>query len=279
MLISIITINYNDKNGLENTIKSVVEQNFRGFEHIIIDGNSNDGSKGVIERYKNNFSYWVSEPDTGVYNAMNKGIKASKGNYLFFLNSGDVFNREEVLSTVKKNMTNNLDIYYGDITILNDKKEEQLRVHPKDLSFGFFFHKTIAHQAAFIKKSLFDKVFYYNENLKIVSDWEFFICAIVLHNASYKHIDVIVSKYDDAFGISSKPENKKLRLNERRAVFKKHFPLFYDDYVEMKKIRATLNSHLIQQVLKVKQSYFAKKILMYILNVLLFFVKKNNKES
>ncbi|MEX0598210.1 MAG: glycosyltransferase, partial [Candidatus Paceibacterota bacterium] len=78
MLISIITVNYNDSSGLEKTIKSVCEQKFNGFEHIIIDGGSNDGSKEVILKYQTHFSHWVSETDEGIYHAMNKGIKAAK---------------------------------------------------------------------------------------------------------------------------------------------------------------------------------------------------------
>ncbi len=100
MLLSIITINYNDKFGLERTIKSVQEQTFTNFEHIIIDGGSTDGSKEVIEANKNSFSYWVSEPDKGIYNAMNKGIKEAKGEYLFFLNSGDHLNGQNALDKI-----------------------------------------------------------------------------------------------------------------------------------------------------------------------------------
>ena len=89
MKLSIITINYNNKNGLQKTIDSVISQTFKDFEWIIIDGGSTDGSKELIEKYSQHITYWVSEPDKGIYNAMNKGIKVAKGEYLFFLNSGD----------------------------------------------------------------------------------------------------------------------------------------------------------------------------------------------
>ena len=88
--ISIITINYNNKSGLEKTIESVLQQTYDNIEYLVIDGNSTDGSKDVIKKYKHRISYWVSEPDSGIYNAMNKGGTKATGDYLLFLNSGDV---------------------------------------------------------------------------------------------------------------------------------------------------------------------------------------------
>lgn len=95
--ISIITINYNDKIGLSKTINSVLNQSWQKFEFIVIDGGSNDGGLEVIEQFKDKIDYWVSEPDKGVYNAMNKGIKVAKGEYLIFMNSGDTFYDDQVL--------------------------------------------------------------------------------------------------------------------------------------------------------------------------------------
>ena len=99
MKLSIITINYNNREGLKRTIESVVNQTFTDFEWILIDGGSTDGSKELIEQYSNRFSYWVSEPDNGIYNAMNKGLRAAKGDYLQFLNSGDrLYNAQSLAS-------------------------------------------------------------------------------------------------------------------------------------------------------------------------------------
>ena len=112
--LSIITINYNNKSGLEQTIKSVVNQNAeKHTEHIIIDGGSNDGSLDVIDENKEHFSYWCSEKDNGIYHAMNKGIAHATGEYLLFLNSGD-FLEPEVIATVLNELTGT-DIIYGDI--------------------------------------------------------------------------------------------------------------------------------------------------------------------
>src|SRR4051812_11860469 len=111
--ISIITINYNDKEGLRSTIDSVITQSFRDFEFLVIDGNSSDGGKEVLEEYKSHIDYCVSEPDTGVYNAMNKGIRAATGDYLLFLNSGDVLYNNDILARVDMEIRNDFGIYYG----------------------------------------------------------------------------------------------------------------------------------------------------------------------
>ena len=111
--ISIITINYNEKVGFEKTIKSVLNQSYQDFEFIIIDGGSTDGSINVIEKYKDSISYWVSEPDKGVYNAMNKGIRASKGEFVIFMNGGDCFNNDLVLEEIAPMLNDEFDVYYG----------------------------------------------------------------------------------------------------------------------------------------------------------------------
>lgn len=109
MYYSIITINYNNKEGLELTIKSVLSQTYRNYQFIIIDGGSSDGSFDVIKKYANNINYWISEPDKGRYNAMNKGIKQAKGDYLNFMNSGDTFHSPTVLEDIARmNLTEDI---------------------------------------------------------------------------------------------------------------------------------------------------------------------------
>ena len=114
MKLSIITVNLNNCDGLQKTIDSVVSQTFKDFEWIVIDGGSTDGSKELIEQYADHFTYWVSEPDKGIYNAMNKGIRVAKGDYLQFLNSGDyLYDR----TTLEKCLLpqNNADVIYGNL--------------------------------------------------------------------------------------------------------------------------------------------------------------------
>ena len=114
MTLSIITVNLNNRDGLLRTIESVISQTFKDFEWIVIDGGSTDGSKELIEQYADHFAYWVSEPDTGIYNAMNKGIKMAKGEYMQFLNSGDFLRSSTILYDVFSIMPK-ADIIYGNI--------------------------------------------------------------------------------------------------------------------------------------------------------------------
>ena len=111
-LISIITVNFNDKIGLERTLESVFSQNFRNFEYLVIDGGSNDGSKELLEKNSEKINYWVSEPDKGIYNAMNKGISVAKGEYLIFLNSGDHFKNENSLEIAQKYLDKDITYFF-----------------------------------------------------------------------------------------------------------------------------------------------------------------------
>lgn len=226
-LISIITINYNNKVGLERTLKSVLNQTCLDFEYIVIDGGSSDGSKELIEQYNTKINYWISEPDKGVYNAMNKGILHAQGEYLLFLNSGDEFFESSV---IQENLTliHTTDLIYFNINVVAEN-DNYIKKYPSKLSFSYLLNDTLPHPATFIKKSLFEKIGLYDENFKIVSDWKFFILALVKYNATYQYIDNVFSIfYFD--GISSKKENLNLLLSERNKVLETEFPLIIAEY-------------------------------------------------
>lgn len=265
-MISIITINFNNAIGLRKTIESVVSQSFKNFEYIVIDGNSTDGSKDVLSKFKDKITYSISEPDSGVYIAMNKGVKIAKRDYLLFLNSGDVLVDSEVLVKIVTELKSGLDIYYGNL-IFKDKVEK-LTVYPDKLSFHFFYEKSLPHPASFIKRDLFDTISYYNEDLKIVSDWEFFIKAICKYNASYKHINETISIFETD-GMSSLKENRKIIKEERSFVINKHFPMFIDDLKKTIEFQKIYNLNRVQMLLKLENSKMAKKFNSFWLNVLL----------
>ncbi|WP_298494573.1 glycosyltransferase family 2 protein [uncultured Algibacter sp.] len=253
MLLSIITINYNDKSGLERTIHSVMNQSYTNFEHIIIDGGSNDGSRQVIEANQQKFSYWVSEPDNGIYHAMNKGIKAAKGSYLLFLNGGDHFIDNNALNKVYS-FLKDVDIVYFNINVVAENKTH-VKTCPKNLTFKYLHENLPAHQATFIKKSLFNKLGYYDENLKIVSDWKFLILAICKHNATYKYIeDTFSTYYSD--GLSSLNENQALVKAEREQVLNTDFKPFMNDlkarYMLERTIRTLRKSNIIKLLIKLR---------------------------
>jgi len=255
--VSIITINYNNADGLRKTIENVCAQNYSDLEYIVIDGGSSDESIEVIEKYDSFINKWVSEKDNGVYHAMNKGIAMATGEYLLFLNSGDHFYNDTVLEENKNAFTGE-DILCFDIH-LKDFENDFIHQHPNKLTFLFLFEGTLAHQSVFIKRSLFEKVGIYNENLKVVSDWKFFIDAVVKHNASYKRINKTLSTFYFG-GISCTPEGVNLVKEERQEILKKEYSLFYDDYNSLINNRNILNKERFKELQKLEASYSGRKI-------------------
>lgn len=266
--VSIITINYNNFKGLEKTIKSVINQTQNDYEFIVIDGDSTDGSKELIGRYSEKIDFWVSEPDTGVYNAMNKGIKVAKGDFVIFMNSGDSFYENTVLQKVYPLLVDDYDIYYGDNYKIKQNSKRK-KTYPEKLSFSFFYNSCINHQATFVRKRLFFDYFLYNENLKIVSDWEFFIYTICIENRPYKYLKLTICNYDFT-GISSKKENKSIADLERKLVLDKYFSHFLEDY----KLVNIIKSKRIQQILYIKTFKTPWKLFKGVINFLAVLAKK-----
>ena len=202
MKLSIITINLNNAEGLRKTIESVVFQTFTDYEYIIIDGASTDGSVDIIKQYADKITYWVSEPDKGIYNAMNKGILQAKGEYCLFLNSGDWLLDDSVLDNIFSVVFDD-DIVYGNVIKISDNGQE---VYKGCAELGISLYsltvKRMVHQACLIKRELFTTFGLYSESYKIASDWKFFVDTIILGNVSVRHIDIIISCYDMK-GISS----------------------------------------------------------------------------
>lgn len=201
MKYSIITINYNNKEGLEQTIQSVLCQTCHDYEYLIIDGGSTDGSEDVIKKYANRIDYWVSEPDGGRYPAMNKGIKQAIGDYLNFMNSGDTFHSSTVLEDIAK-MNFTEDIITGGY--YNQEKGIKHIIKPQEVTLLTMFKNTFNHQATFYKRELFRKRLY-DESYVIQSDAKFNYLSIIYDNCSVRIIDYIIAVYD-LNGISSKLE-------------------------------------------------------------------------
>lgn len=241
MKLSIITINYNDLAGLKNTVDSVINQSWKEYEHIIIDGGSTDGSSEYIENNNQYFSYSVSEPDKGIYNAMNKGIAKANGEYLLMLNAGDVLHNNEVLSKVfdKTNYTH--DIIYGDVDRESKGVVFTESIFPDKLTFGFLRNGMISHQAVFFKRRLHNIVGLYNETLKYGADWHFIVLSVCKYNASYIHLNFKMAVCS-ADGLTCNPSEFGKMEEERRIILEKEFPAFIDDYlifdaIERKKIK------------------------------------------
>ena len=235
--LSIITVNYNNRIGLQKTFESVLDQTYNNFEFIVIDGGSSDGSKEVIESNQKKIAYWVSEKDRGIYHAMNKGIEKAKGRYLLFLNSGDYLCDASVLSTAfAKELTQ--DIVYGDIIWDTDGVKTENKF-PSTVTFEYFTQLSLPHQASFIRKSLFESIGLYDENHRIISDWIFFVLAICKYNCSYQHIDLFISVCGRD-GLSCEPGNWEIIVADRKKELQKYFPAFIPDYEAMYLLRDQL---------------------------------------
>ena len=219
--LSIITINLNNALGLRTSIESVINQTSRDFEYIIIDGNSADGSIEVIKEFESKINYWISEPDTGIYNAMNKGINLAKGEYCQFLNSGDWFVTTNVVEKMLETIPE-CSIYYGNMLKLMPNGDIFRDTCAQgNLTMLNFYKGTLNHSTAFIKRCLFDKYGLYDETLKIVSDWKWYLIVIGLHNESVQYTNLDVTWFD-MNGISN--INHELEKQERQKVLKDLLP-------------------------------------------------------
>lgn len=225
MLLSIVTINCNNAAGLKKTMNSVQAQSCKEIEYIVVDGASTDGSVDVVKRFETEFEgglTWVSEPDSGIYNAMNKGIRMAAGKYIQILNSGDMLAAPDVIErmlTEVRRITENEgkkpDIVYGNMTKVDSEGKVLGKSGEIEYSLRQFYSSTLNHDCAYIRRDLFDKYGYYDEGLKIVSDWKWYLQAIGLGTVVPKYVDIDVTIFD-AGGISE--TNLALRNAERRKV-------------------------------------------------------------
>lgn len=203
-MITIVTINLNNRNGLRRTIESVVSQSLKDqIEYIIIDGGSTDGSTDIIDLYKDQIDYWVSEKDEGLYNAMNKAIPHINGDYVLYLNSGDYLCDNNVIA----NIINELDgtqIIYGD-EWKDRGTSKYISKYPDKLDEAFFKKTALPHQSTFIKSELMKKI-PYSEQWKLLGDWLWFRERIIEDKVTYKHIKTPISVYG-LDGISTKQRN------------------------------------------------------------------------
>ncbi len=230
MQLSIITINYNNAQGLKKTLESVASQTCKDFEHVIIDGGSTDGSKEIIEEYANVAPYsvsWVSEKDNGIYNAMNKGIKRALGEYIQILNSGDCLASGDVmermfnaLNEVNAKESENVPILYGnmlkDYGNGNVNRDTCGSNNYTPSSFLYFYKGTLNHDCAYIRRDLFDKYGYYNEQMKICSDWEWYVRAIIIGGEKTYYTDINVTIFDMNGVSESGGVNNDVIQKERR---------------------------------------------------------------
>lgn len=255
--LSVITINYNNVDGLSRTFNSVFSQTNSMFEFIVIDGGSNDGSKELIEEFSERINYWVSESDRGIYHAMNKGIAKANGEYILFLNGGDSFHNELTVENCLPELKEE-DIIGGNQNMIVQHGESFLGKNPDEISFYTLFRYTLWHQSTFIRRECFAELGGYDENVRITADWKWSILAICLFKKTYKKIDLIVADfYMD--GISSDPNNSKEMADEKDAVYRTYFNIFWSDYDRFLKLDYHIEDLRRSRLFKVFK--FVKKVM------------------
>ena len=259
MKLSIITINFNNLEGLKKTAESVINQTWKDFEWIIIDGGSTDGSKEYIINLNDNLNhsgwnpiaYWCSEPDKGVYNAMNKGIAKASGEYLNFMNSGDCFYESGTLDKVSAYLGKGyIDIYYGDLIFSNGTEEHTFN-YPELPTTHYLVYRSLGHPTTFMKSSLLKEIGYC-EDYTIVSDWEKFL-KWFRQGRSFKHMDLVVAVFDTT-GISTTNYDKLEEEKERvyLDVFGKENIEWVKESIEMQKLYEEYNQRISQDFLRIK---------------------------
>lgn len=254
MKLSIITINYNNAEGLERTLNSVLAQTYDGIEHIIVDGGSTDGSVDVIKRYvekvkreevRGKSVVWSSEKDKGIYDGMNKGIRKATGDYIQILNSGDILAAPDVTSKMiaalndamsrdKSLNDGGIGILYGnmirdfgngklskDVCLGERVNSEEVRAQEVEWTMDDFIQGTVNHDPTYIHRSVYEKYGLYDETLKIVSDWKWFMNAVVFGGEKLYYVPIDVTIFDTT-GISE--TNLAAREAERRAELEKMLP-------------------------------------------------------
>lgn len=232
MLFSIITINRNNASGLDKTMASVVGQAFDDFEYIVIDGASTDDSVQVIHKYceRSDKIRWLSEPDNGIYDAMNKGASMASGDYMLFLNSGDTYASNSVLEDVKSAGVDN-DLVVGRINFIDAEgraHEDYQNVSSVHSLYGFR-QSMLPHQATFVKRSTFLSIGPYDTRYKIVADWQYCLKVIMKNGCSYSTIPVTVANFDNT-GVSS--TDGQAMMDEINKAFKETVPAtILEDYV------------------------------------------------
>lgn len=264
MKLSIVTINYNNAEGLRKTLASIAVQTYRDIEHIIIDAASTDESVDVIREYAGKSNYpvlWSSEPDGGVYAGMNKGIRKAIGDYILILNSGDLLASNDVVARMMDDLKKNdcPELLYGNSVDVMDGK--RLSKHGPNIEYSLktLYNSTYPHISTFFKRELFSKERYglYDENLKIVSDWKWYLRAIGLGNVKPIYVDIDVALFD-VTGISS--THKDLDKKERRQVLEEVIPpailkdldnyaFPIEQYKRLKKCHLWGIAHFIERVL------------------------------
>lgn len=210
---SIITVCYNASSTIKETIASVLNQTFQDLEYIVIDGKSTDGTVGILQSIADSRFTFISERDSGIYNAMNKGLRMAGGEYLIFLGADDTFYGRNTLERVASRLTGNADVIYGNVLL---KKRQRLYNGP--FTRWTWGHRNICHQCIFYPKSVYDK-YQYDETYRSVADWDYNL-RLLMDGIRFSYIGETICTFNDADGISSSAKDRDFLKVRRRMVCK-----------------------------------------------------------
>lgn len=222
-LFSVITVCRNEAKNIRKTCNSILGQTFDSFEWIVIDGGSMDGTVNILGEYRDRIEVLVSEPDSGIYNAMNKGVARARGEYLVFMNGGDQFSNKDVLLEVSK--VPRKDFIFGDVA-LEIENERTISRSPDILSRHYLMTHGVPHQACYFRRILFEKYGNYDEQFRISSDYELIVRFLYKHQSSFHHISQVLSTVNRE-GISCDPKYRMARKFEAHRIRKKYYPIGY----------------------------------------------------
>jgi len=242
--LSIITVNRNNAAGLSRTIESVKSQGCKDYEFIVIDGASTDGSVEVIKKNAHYIKYWVSEPDSGIYQGMNKGIRTARGEYCLFLNSGDWLCGDDIVDRLQKSIDGNADVYYSDL-LVSDGSKSWLIEYPRTLTADYFISNTISHQNSLISTKLLLRAGLYREDFRIVSDWYFFVYVLYCCDADFRYIPGHISFYYYE-GMSSNPKYEDGKEEEHCRGINDVFGDLGPSIIELRNYRSSVYGNIIR---------------------------------
>jgi glycosyltransferase involved in cell wall biosynthesis len=263
-MLSVITINYNNFSGLKRTVVSVINQSWKEFEYIVIDGGSTDGSAEYISEMKNHFAFWVSEPDTGIYNAMNKGLKAANGEYVYFLNSGDCLVNDKVIGSVLLEIQNvNKESGKQNIFLGSTKQigNDDWFSPPDSVTLYHLYRSALPHQGLFLPRGLALR-FMFKEDYRIVSDWIQSVEILLAGTSDYVNIkEQKLIAFNEAFGACASPMMQKEKdkyIAQQESVFRRieNYDMLRKKYDELNYIR---NKGLLNRALWKCMSIISRK--------------------
>lgn len=211
--ISVVTVSYNACKTIEQTIRSVINQTYKNIEYIIIDGGSTDKTTDIIEKYKDSLSYWCSEPDNGIYDAMNKAINVAKGDYIIFLGADDCFENNAVIQYMVDNLNQNIDVISAPVWEVNESGYQFIcsNEHAKDKSK--FKGGMIPHAGMLVRLNLMKK-YYFDINYRIVADYKFFLQCYLDDSINFKFVDLPIA-YFARGGVSTMDTQKRLKEEQK----------------------------------------------------------------